>query len=328
MRRRCWSSASPGRCCARPGIRGTSARPSPYSSYDHFDFKIPVGTVGDNYDRYRVRHAEFYESVKIIEQALDGLPEGPFITPDRKVALPPRHELATSMEALIHHFKLVTEGFRVPPGEAYYPIEGPRGELGLLRPRRRLGQARPGPHARPQLRQPPGAPLHGQGRLHRRPDRLAGDARPDPRRDRPVSRPRSALRRRLSRSRLGRGGRPHQAAGDRPGPGDHARPRRAPRGDRGGDGEVPGPPFGGDPGTPRRSADPRLVLARGDRPGRCRDAGDPRLPDLGGDLLRHVLERADAEERRVRVHEHLVLAARRRRVLRGDGRSAPRNPAR
>jgi NADH-quinone oxidoreductase subunit D len=101
----------------------------PYSSYDHFDFKIPVGTVGDNYDRYRVRMAEMRESLKIIEQALDGLPEGPYITPDRKYALPPRHELATSMEALIHHFKLVTEGFRVPPGEAYYPIESPRGEL-------------------------------------------------------------------------------------------------------------------------------------------------------------------------------------------------------
>jgi NADH-quinone oxidoreductase subunit D len=105
---------------------------APYSSYDKFDFKIPVGTVGDNYDRYRVRHAEIYESVKIIEQALEGLPEGPFITPDRKVALPPRHELATSMEALIHHFKLVTEGFRVPPGEAYHAIEGPRGELGCF----------------------------------------------------------------------------------------------------------------------------------------------------------------------------------------------------
>jgi NADH-quinone oxidoreductase subunit D len=101
----------------------------PYSSYDHFDFKIPVGTVGDNYDRYRVRMAEMAESTKIVEQALDGLPEGPYITGNRKYALPPRHELATSMEALIHHFKLVTEGFRVPPGEAYYPIESPRGEL-------------------------------------------------------------------------------------------------------------------------------------------------------------------------------------------------------
>jgi len=102
----------------------------PYSSYEDFDFKIPVGTVGDNYDRYRVRHAEIYESCAIVEQALDGLPEGPYITTDRKVALPPRHELATSMEALIHHFKLVTEGFRVPPGEVYNPIESPRGELG------------------------------------------------------------------------------------------------------------------------------------------------------------------------------------------------------
>jgi NADH-quinone oxidoreductase subunit D len=104
----------------------------PYSSYDDFDFSIPVGTEGDNYDRFAVRAAEMKESVKIIEQALDGLPEGPHITTDRKVALPPRHELATSMEALIHHFKLVTEGFRVPEGEAYYPIEGPRGELGCF----------------------------------------------------------------------------------------------------------------------------------------------------------------------------------------------------
>jgi len=122
---------------------------APYSSYDHFDFKIPIGTVGDNYDRYRVRHAELYESTKIIEQALDGLPEGPFITTDRKVALPPRHELATSMEALIHHFKLVTEGFRVPPGEVYYPIEGPRGELGCFV--RADGSAKP---ARVHMRDP------------------------------------------------------------------------------------------------------------------------------------------------------------------------------
>ena len=90
----------------------------PYSSYDEFDFKIPVGTEGDNWDRFAVRLQEMKESTKIVQQALDGLPEGPFITEDRKVALPPRHELATSMEALIHHFKLVTEGFRVPPGRS------------------------------------------------------------------------------------------------------------------------------------------------------------------------------------------------------------------
>lgn len=104
----------------------------PYCSYEDFRFRIPVGTEGDNYDRYRVRHAEILESCDIIDQAIDGLPEGPFITEDRKVALPPRHELATSMEALIHHFKLVTEGFRVPPGEVYNAIESPRGELGCF----------------------------------------------------------------------------------------------------------------------------------------------------------------------------------------------------
>ncbi len=122
---------------------------APYSSYEQFEFKIPVGTIGDNYDRYRVRMAEMKESVKIIEQAIDGLPEGPHITTDRKIALPPRHELATSMEALIHHFKLVTEGFRVPPGEVYYPIESPRGELGCFV--RSDGSSRP---ARVHMRDP------------------------------------------------------------------------------------------------------------------------------------------------------------------------------
>jgi NADH-quinone oxidoreductase subunit D len=122
---------------------------APYSSYDHFDFKIPVGTVGDNYDRYRVRMAEMRESAKIVEQALDGLPEGAYVSDNRKYALPPRHELATSMEALIHHFKLVTEGFRVPPGEAYYPIESPRGELACFV--RADGSSKP---ARVHMREP------------------------------------------------------------------------------------------------------------------------------------------------------------------------------
>jgi NADH-quinone oxidoreductase subunit D len=122
---------------------------APYSSYDDFEFRIPVGTAGDNYDRYRCRLAEIYESCRIVEQALDGLPEGPFITEDRKVALPPRHELGTSMEALIHHFKLVTEGFRVPPGEAYHPIESPRGEMGCFV--RADGSAKP---ARVHMRDP------------------------------------------------------------------------------------------------------------------------------------------------------------------------------
>jgi NADH-quinone oxidoreductase subunit D len=105
---------------------------TPYEAYGDLDFSVPIGTVGDGYDRFRVRMQEMRESVRIIEQALDGLPEGPCIADDRKVVLPPRDELSTSMEALIHHFKLVTEGFRVPPGEAYYAIESPRGELGCF----------------------------------------------------------------------------------------------------------------------------------------------------------------------------------------------------
>jgi NADH-quinone oxidoreductase subunit D len=112
------------------GVPWDLRKAAPYCSYEDFAFKIPVGTEGDNWDRFAVRLAEIDESVKIIQQALDGLPEGPHIADDRKVVLPPRHELATSMEALIHHFKLVTEGYRVPPGEVYLPIEGPRGELG------------------------------------------------------------------------------------------------------------------------------------------------------------------------------------------------------
>jgi NADH-quinone oxidoreductase subunit D len=131
------------------GVPWDLRKAAPYCSYDDFDFKIPVGTEGDHYDRYACRIFEIYESVKIIEQALDGLPEGSHIADDRKVVLPPRHELATSMESLIHHFKLVTEGFRVPPGEVYFPIEGPRGEYGCFV--RSDGSAKP---ARVHMRDP------------------------------------------------------------------------------------------------------------------------------------------------------------------------------
>lgn len=102
-----------------------------YLAYPELEFDVPVGTVGDGYDRYRVRLTEMRESLRIIEQVLDGLPEGPWLADDRKYVLPPRAELSTSMESLIHHFKLVTEGFRVPPGQAYVQVESPRGELGV-----------------------------------------------------------------------------------------------------------------------------------------------------------------------------------------------------
>ena len=119
-----------------PSLRGCGVpydlrKAQPYSSYDHFDFDVPVGQNGDVYDRYLVRMREMRESLRIIEQALDNLPSGPVNTLDRKVAPPPRNEINTSMESLIHHFKLVTEGFSVPRGQVYQAVESARGELGF-----------------------------------------------------------------------------------------------------------------------------------------------------------------------------------------------------
>jgi NADH-quinone oxidoreductase subunit D len=105
----------------------------PYLAYDEVDFDVPVYANGDVYDRYKVHMDEMRESVRIVEQCCDRLDEmegEPWIADDRKVVLPPRHELHTSMESLIYHFKIVTEGYRVPEGEVYVVIESPRGEAG------------------------------------------------------------------------------------------------------------------------------------------------------------------------------------------------------
>ena len=131
----------------------------PYLAYDEVDFRVPVYEEGDVYARYKVHMDEMRESVRIVRQCLDRLDEmegEPWVTDDRKVVLPPRHELHTSMETLIHHFKLVTEGYTVPEGEVYTVIESPQGRGGLLpRLRRRLAAvARPLPGA--ELRRPPG----------------------------------------------------------------------------------------------------------------------------------------------------------------------------
>jgi NADH-quinone oxidoreductase subunit D len=121
-----------------PVLRGSGVdfdlrRATPYLAYDEVDFRVPVYQGGDVYDRYRVRMDEMRESTRIVAQCLDRLEhmEGePWIADDRKVVLPPREELHTSMESLIHHFKLVTEGYRVPEGEVYVAVESARGELG------------------------------------------------------------------------------------------------------------------------------------------------------------------------------------------------------
>lgn len=113
------------------GVAWDLRKSNPYCGYEEFDFQIPVGKVGDVYDRFLVRLAEIKESVKIVQQAIDGLPDGPYNSGDRKVVPPPRHEIDSSMESLIHHFKLWTEGFHPPVGEAYAGIEGSKGELGF-----------------------------------------------------------------------------------------------------------------------------------------------------------------------------------------------------
>jgi NADH-quinone oxidoreductase subunit D len=112
------------------GVDWDLRRREPCLAYDRVDFRVPVYFNGDVYDRYRVRMDEMRESVRIVDQALRRMPDGPWIADDRKVVLPPREELHTSMESLIHHFKIVTEGYRVPEGEVYVPVESPRGELG------------------------------------------------------------------------------------------------------------------------------------------------------------------------------------------------------
>lgn len=113
------------------GIDWDIRKLEPYCGYETYDFNVPLLRGGDVYDRYLVRIAEMHESTSIVRQALARLRPGPVMTADRKVALPPRAELATSMEALIHHFKLVSEGFRPPAGEVYVPIESPKGEIGF-----------------------------------------------------------------------------------------------------------------------------------------------------------------------------------------------------
>ena len=118
-----------------PTMRGSGIdfdirRDMPYSSYEKFQFKVPVKTEGDVYARYLCRVQELRESCKIVQQALTGMPEGAIKADAPKVVLPDREKMKTQMEALIYHFKIVTEGFTVPPGEVYSAIESPRGEMG------------------------------------------------------------------------------------------------------------------------------------------------------------------------------------------------------
>jgi NADH-quinone oxidoreductase subunit D len=126
--------------CRAYGITGPTLRSTgvdwdlrkafPYSGIDDYEFDVPTGTHGDVYDRYRIRVDEIKQSMRIVEQAMERMPKGDYRIDDRKVTPPPRGRIDESMEALIHHFKIFTEGFTVPAGETYVAIESPRGELG------------------------------------------------------------------------------------------------------------------------------------------------------------------------------------------------------
>jgi NADH-quinone oxidoreductase subunit D len=112
------------------GVPWDLRRTMPYLFYDQVDFDVVVGTYGDTFDRYAIRVNEIRESIRIVRQILERLPKGDYRVQDKKVTPPPRARIDESMEALIHHFKLFTEGLKVPEGEVYLPIESPRGELG------------------------------------------------------------------------------------------------------------------------------------------------------------------------------------------------------
>ena len=113
------------------GLPWDLRKAQPYMVYDRMKFSIPVGKNGDCYDRYLVRIEEMRQSVRIIKQCVAEMPDGPHCSNDRKITPPPRAEMKRSMEALIHHFKLYTEGFHVPPGETYTAVEAPKGEFGV-----------------------------------------------------------------------------------------------------------------------------------------------------------------------------------------------------
>jgi NADH-quinone oxidoreductase subunit D len=113
------------------GLKIDARKDEPYSSYEKFDFEVPTRTENDVYARYLVRVEEMRQSARIVKQALEGMPSGPWKAADQHVVLPDSEKMKTQMEALIYHFKIITEGFRVPEGEVYQVIESPRGELGF-----------------------------------------------------------------------------------------------------------------------------------------------------------------------------------------------------
>jgi len=127
----CYAYGVTGPIMRAAGVAWDVRKAFPYSGIDQYEFDVATGKHGDVYDRYLVRLAEMRESLRIVQQVADSIPDGDYRSEDRKVTPPPRQRIDQSMEALIHHFKIFTEGFKVPPGETYVAVESPRGELGM-----------------------------------------------------------------------------------------------------------------------------------------------------------------------------------------------------
>ena len=160
------------------GVPWDLRRSMPYLRYDEVDFDVIVGTYGDNFDRYSIRLNEIRESIRIVRQIVEKMPPGDYRVQDKKVTPPPRARIDESMEALIHHFKVFTEGFKVPEGEVYVAIESPRGELGCYL----VSDGSPKPY-RMHIRGPSfvnlqGLPADDAGRADRRRRRRRLDHRP------------------------------------------------------------------------------------------------------------------------------------------------------
>jgi NADH-quinone oxidoreductase subunit D len=126
----CYALGASGPILRSAGVPWDLRKAQPYLAYDEVDFDVVYTANGDTFDRYRIRLHEIGESLRIVRQCAERMPAGDYRAQDRKVTPPPRARIDESMEALIHHFKIFTEGFKVPPGETYVAVESPRGELG------------------------------------------------------------------------------------------------------------------------------------------------------------------------------------------------------
>ena len=152
-----WRTASPARSARSTGLAYDVRKDHPYLVYDRFDFDVPVGSVGDNFDRYAVRVEEMQQSMRILDQALEQIPAGPVMLDDPRIALPPKSETYNSIEAMIAHFKMIMDGIHVPPGEVYSFTEARQRRARLLHRLRRHRPAVEVPRAAALLRGDGGA---------------------------------------------------------------------------------------------------------------------------------------------------------------------------